>query len=420
MGFMSGMRQWRGVLALAGIAGTFVLGGTAQAATPGQLDRSFGKDGIARTHLAGSVDPDAVAIDSKGRIVVAGSTCHSSPCVIAIARYKPNGTLDESFRGDGTARTHFAGLDQINAMAIDAQNRIVVAGRTCSGDLVTTCSFALARYKPNGTLDSSFDGDGKLTTKFGGGANAVTIDSENRIVAVGWASDFTTNQVSFGLARYKPNGTLDPSFSGDGKATTAFGATGRLYTYNAFAGSMGIDSHGRIVVGGTRVNADEEKYSSALARYLPDGSLDNSFSGNGKLTRPTGSCCEVAIDAQDRIVVGGGGLIRYKTDGTLDRSFGGDGKVKNVEVRQLAIDSRGGIVAVSDHHLARRKPNGRADRSFGDDGEVTIRFHRRPHALDFATSEAIDAQDRIVVGGVSRKCVPSCTDDLVVARYIGY
>ncbi|MGH2966139.1 MAG: hypothetical protein ACRDMH_12290 [Solirubrobacterales bacterium] len=418
---MTGVRQGSGLLALAGIALAFALGGTAQAAKPGQLDRSFGHDGTATTEFKGGLDANAVAIDSHGRIVVAGIICTgSSDCSIGVARFKPNGTLDPSFGGFGEVVTHFDdGLDQVKAMAVDAQDRIVVAGRTCSGELLTTCSFALARYKPDGSLDASFDGDGKLRTKLGGGATAVAIDSQNRIVAAGWGSDLATYQGHFALARYQSNGKLDLSFGIGGKATTAFGPTGHLWVYNAWAYSMGIDSQGRIVIGGFRVYADEEKYSAALARSTPGGDPDVSFSGDGKLARNGGVCCQVVIDAHDRIVVGGAGLARYNTDGTLDHSFGGDGKVKNVEVRKLAIDSEGRIVAVSDHHLARRKPNGQRDRSFGGDGEVAVRFHRKPRSQDFATSEAIDAQDRIVVAGVSRKCAPSCADALGLARYIG-
>jgi uncharacterized delta-60 repeat protein len=422
MRFMSGMRRWTGTLALAGIAGAFVFGATAQAATPGQLDRSFGNDGTVTTHFKGGLDANAVATDSRGRIVAAGIVC-ATDCSIGVARYRPNGTLDPSFGGFGEVVTHFDdGLDQVNAVAIDAQDRIVVAGRTCFGESLTSCSFALARYKPDGSLDSSFDGDGRLRTKFGGGATAVAIDSQDRIVAAGWGSDPATYQGHFALARYQSTGELDPSFGIGGKVTTAFGPTGRLWVYNARASSMGIDSQGRIVVGGTRANADDEyePISLALTRYTPGGDLDDSFSGDGKLARRSGVCCQVAIDAQDRIVVGGAGLARYNADGTLDRFFGGDGRVKNVEVRKLAIDSKGRIVAVSDHHLARRKPNGRRDRSFGGDGEVAVRFHRKPRDQDFATSEAIDAQDRIVLAGVSRKCAPSCADALGLARYIGY
>jgi uncharacterized delta-60 repeat protein len=348
-----------GLLTLGAITLALAVGGTAQAAKPGQLDRSFGHDGTVTTEFKGGLDANAVAIDSHGRIVVAGIICtRASDCSIGVGRYKPNGTLDSSFGGFGEVVTHFdAGLDQVNAVAIDAQDRIVVAGRTCFGASLTSCSFALARYKPDGSLDSSFDGDGKLKTKFGGGATAVAVDSQNRIVAAGWGSDSATYQGHFALARYQSTGKLDLSFGIGGKVTTAFGPTGHLWVYNARASSMGIDSQGQIVVGGTRADADNESrpLSLALTRYTPGGNPDDSFSGDGKLARSGGVCCQVAIDAHDRIVVGGAGLARYNTDGILDRSFGGDGRVRNVEVRELAIDSQGRIVAVSDHHLARRK-----------------------------------------------------------------
>jgi uncharacterized delta-60 repeat protein len=143
----------------------------------------------------------------------------------ALARYKPDGSLDGSFGGDGKVTTDFSGgNDSAHSIAIDSQGRIVAAGfnGTPESDLG---DFALARFNPAGNLDSSFGTDGKVTTYLGGsaGARSVGIDSQGRIVAVGHSRG------DFALARYKPNGRLDSSFGGDGKVRTHFkGGGGRL------------------------------------------------------------------------------------------------------------------------------------------------------------------------------------------------
>ena len=169
---------------------------------------------------------DAVAIDSQGRIVVAGSVRLPDPprdnFAFALARYTPDGSLDPSFSGDGKLTTDFGGLaDNAYAVAIDPQDRIVAAGQGYTG---VDFDFALARYTPDGSLDPTFSSGGKVTTDFGesDGARSVTIGSRGRIVAVGSSSRHLD---SFALARYRPDGSLDRSFGRYGKARTRFGAS---------------------------------------------------------------------------------------------------------------------------------------------------------------------------------------------------
>ncbi len=122
----------------------------------------------------------------------------------ALARYNPNGSLDPSFSGDGRQTTDFVGGAGANGVALQGDGKILVVGGG-GGD------FALARYNPNGSLDSSFSGDGRQRTHFGGTefANGVALQG-GKIVAVGLTSNGTA--VDFALARYNPNGRLDPSF----------------------------------------------------------------------------------------------------------------------------------------------------------------------------------------------------------------
>ena len=187
-------------------------------------------------------------------------------------------------------------------MALQPDGKIIAVGGGADG-------FAVARYNPNGSLDPSFSGDGKQTTGFCtpncGGASGVALQPDGKIVVVGGGAGFGAN-VDFAIARYNPDGSLDPSFSGDGKQTTDFGIGS-----NDFASAVALQANGRIVAVGTGPRGD-----FALARYNPNGSLDPSFSGDGKQTTDFGPTISgsdgVAIQANGKIVAVGGGERRLR------------------------------------------------------------------------------------------------------------
>ncbi len=172
------------VALLAGASLLAVLGAPSLATAAGRLDRSFGGDGTVSTRFPDRrSQANAVAIDGRGRIVAAGTGENK---VFALARYKRNGHLDRSFGRHGRVITRFqpvgrhAKLQAAYALLIDSRGRIVVAGDTGYGD----DRFALARYRPNGHLDRSFSGDGRVRTNFRGretGAFGVAIDSRDRL-----------------------------------------------------------------------------------------------------------------------------------------------------------------------------------------------------------------------------------------------
>jgi uncharacterized delta-60 repeat protein len=291
-------------------AGLLAVSTPAQAAA-GYLDTSFSGDGTLVTDFGDVTGPD-IAIQDDGRIVAVGRAGSD----FALARYNPDGSLDLTFSGDGKLTTDFGGSDQARAVVIQADDKIVVAGWGDSAD------FALARYSPDGSLDPTFAGDGKLTTDFGGGDGAedVVVQSDGKFVAAGRSNSDTA------LARYNPDGSLDTTFAGDGKHTTAFGGG---------AAGVAIQVDDRIVTAG-RDGSD-----FALARFSPDGSPDASFSGDGRQSTDFGgddSASDLAIQPDGRIVVAGTAvrpfgpfpygdfaLARYNADGSLDASFGSGG-----------------------------------------------------------------------------------------------
>jgi uncharacterized delta-60 repeat protein len=217
----------------------------------GSLDTSFGGgDGKVTTDFGSGDDfGRAMTIDSSGKILVGGYARNGSNDDFGLARYNSNGSLDTSFGGgDGKVTTNFgSGNDQGFAMTIDSSGKILVAGYAWNG---SNRDFSLARYNSNGSLDTSFGGgDGKVITDFGSGddeGRAITIDGNGKILVSGFASNGSNDD--FALARYNSDGTLDTTFDTDGKITKAIGS-GNDEGYD-----ITIDSSGKILVAGRTQN----------------------------------------------------------------------------------------------------------------------------------------------------------------------
>jgi uncharacterized delta-60 repeat protein len=390
----------------------------------GAFDGTFGNVGFVSTDFGSSEFATSLAIDPWGRIVVAGTrseSAQSSHNDFAVARYNLDGSLDTSFSGDGKVVTAFGLLDdRAQSVAVDASGRVIVAGITCITDYTrdgNEIDFAVARYEIDGSLDTSFDGDGKVATSFGfmEQVQAVVVDRQGRIVVGGYSTG------AFALARYDTNGSLDSSFDGDGKVT--FGNASYL---NALA----IDSSDRIVAAGYRYGLNQD---FGVARLLSNGSLDSTFDGDGVAVTPVGSGGEearaVAIDSSGRIVAAGWGsadttsvvaIVRYAADGSLDATFDGDGKrvIPYFESQDfasgMALDASGRIIVgghvTGDFALARYNPDGKQDTTFDGDGRLRtdFGFNERANAM------AIDGSGRIILAGYANT---SSGQEVLIARY---
>ena len=375
----------------------------------GLLDTTFSVDGKVTNDLGSSNDnANSVAIQADGKIVVAGNAGGD----FGLARYNTDGTLDISFSGDGKVITGFGEALGASSVAIQADGKIVVAGYARNG---SNYNFALARYNSDGSLDTTFDGDGKLTTKLGDwcGATDMTIQADGKIVVAGYS--YNGSDDDFALARYNGDGSLDTSFDGDGKLTTDFGGLGN------WVNSVAIQSDGKIVAAGGTYNGRDNDL--ALARYNGDGSLDTTFDSDGKLTTDfsgRGSndwVNSVAIQGDGKIVVaanslGSGSdfvLARYNGDGSLDTTFDSDGKLNTDFAgwdysKSVTIQSDGKIVVAGDSYkypnadfaLARYNSDGSLDTTFDNDGKLTTAIGSSD---DYANSVAIQTDGKIVVAG---------------------
>jgi uncharacterized delta-60 repeat protein len=228
----------------------------------GSPDTSFNGTGYAQF----SIDPGGsmgMVLQSDGKIVLAGWSGAGS---FTLARLTAAGTPDSSFGLHGIVRTAVGFQAVALDVAIQPDGKLVAAGYTAVGQ--TDANFALVRYNADGSLDASFDSDGKLTTDFGSidGALTVAIQPDGAIVAGGVSSQ---NGPAF--ARYRPVGSLDPSFDGDGKQILEI--AGRDTASALTVSAAGI----------TAVIRDPEDKAGLVVRLTPGGKLDTSVNGNGLL-----------------------------------------------------------------------------------------------------------------------------------------
>lgn len=407
------------------VAGLLIVASAGPAvATAGDLDASFSRDGKVRTDFGAADEATSVDIAPHGSIVVVGVSSGE----FAVSRYTPDGTLDPHFGGDGTVTTALGSVDAFASdVTIQTDGRIVVVGGGSR-------KFLVVRYRRGGSLDPTFGGNGIVRIDFGGpgSASAVAVQANGKIVAAGAALNPTTDNEDFSLVRLLPDGSLDRSFGGDGRVRTDFGAAD-------VAAGMAIQSDGKIVVaGGTFRDFPESDF--ALARYLQDGRLDATFGRDGRKVTSfdsADSARSVAIQSDGKIVAAGhapvGGqqgfaLARYDTGGTLDRAFGGDGTVttpfgaEDAGATGLAIHGAG-VVAVGSGSeaerggfaLVRYERDGSLDSAFGGDGKVITSFGVNGGG---ASDVAIQPDGRIVVAGCT-----SCSrrgSDFALARYVGF
>ncbi len=283
----------------------------------GSPDTNFGDGGRVLTDFAsGSYDRAfGMVVQSDGKIVVAGGSDDD----FALARYCVNdGTLDTNFGTAGKATTSFGEWSAcgyaLAIQTIDSAEKIIVAG-------YYNASFALARYNPDGALDTSFGSNGKVTTSLGDypvyavSCSIAIQQSDNKIVVAGYCGHIPSGSEDFAVARYTAGGALDTSFNQTGKVITDFGDS---LDYGYAVVIQHIGSVDKIVVAGCTWN-EESGYNFALARYNTDGSLDNSFGSEGILTTSfDGDACAYAMTIQSdgKLVVAGGAngdfaLARY-------------------------------------------------------------------------------------------------------------
>lgn len=387
----------------------------------GDLDPSFASSGIATTNF---IAINATAVQPDGKILVVGTGG-----LLTLARYLPDGSLDPSFGEDGYVEPNLFP----NAVALQPDGKIVVAG-AAGGDLG---EFALARYNPDGSLDTSFGTGGITYTEFPepeppgvprwSYADALAVLPNGDIVAGGVAevSGFPDNTY-FALARYTPEGLLDQAFGEGGTVQTSF--TG----YDGLAG-IAVQSDGKIVAGGASFGGGHGNYqeSISIARYQPDGSLDPTFGKAGKVftapklneegdtfTLQHGKIVMAGVTWKDTNSIKADWVMRFRSSGHLDPSFGHQGvaTVPRLRPRQgasrrpaeILTQQDGKLLITTGGSLVRLLPKGGVDPSFGKRGVA------RPLGV-VAVLLAVQPDQKILVAGWSNAGYGPST----LARLIG-
>jgi uncharacterized delta-60 repeat protein len=312
--------------------------------TDGTPDTSFGSGGTAQALFGVGGE----ALLPNGQILISGlvslgSTTGNHPVGFGLARLNSDGSLDTSFGSQGEVTTSFSpALQSQNAsmagLVVQPDGKIVVAGGNGGNvyikqNLTQIGAFDLARYNANGSLDTTFGNQGTVVTSlsqyFQVKAEALLLQPNGDLIAIGDTGVFNRPQNAWLLARYNPNGSLDASFGSQGIVTTPF-PSGTNLSGAVLYPNTGTANDGRIVVVGWNSSAS----GPALARYNPNGSLDTSFGAGGFV--PLGvNASGVAFDASGRLVVSGTTgansssqmALERLTDATPDPTFGSGGVV---------------------------------------------------------------------------------------------
>jgi uncharacterized delta-60 repeat protein len=350
----------------------------------GALDTTFNGTGkqVVAFNLGGNIKDRAfgVVVQQDGMIDVVGSAQTPTGFVFAVARLTPSGQLDTGFNGTGKATVSFDlggdNDDEAQGVALQADGKIVVAGYaqiSASNKL-----FAVARFNGNGSLDSSFNGSGKLTFTFGAGtrddeARGVTVQPDGRIVVVGFTQSSPGNN-DFAIARLNSNGTFDVGFNGNGRQVVSFDLGGGR---NDTARAVALQADGKIVVAGVAERL-APNYDFAVVRLNTNGTLDPTFNGTGKTT--------VAFD------LGGGN----------------DDEANTVSVQPNGKIVVAGFAEVSspnyDFGVARLNANGSLDSSFNQTGKQVVPFGLGSGSnQDEAFAVAIQPDGKILAAGIAQR-----------------
>ncbi len=406
----------------------------------GQLDATFGQGGIVTTDidpLFGSTDDEItkILLQTDGKIIAAGNSYNpnTNNFDFALVRYKKNGVIDSTFGTHGRVITAIGVVDDwANSAALQSDGKIVLAGYKYNG---SDNDFIVVRYDSSGVLDNSFGTNGIVITQVGSfddEANSVAIQTDEKIV-VGGTTSPDGSRSDFALVRYNINGDLDITFGTNGISTT------HAQGDNCEAFAIAIQNDGKIVEGGYVYHEPDPIHNItsiiefALARFDINGNLDNSFGISGVvntivfLDSVRSVVKSLAIQSDGKIIAAGivsnlsndddFAVVRYNTDGDVDNTFGGGGIVITTvgpdedELYTTVIQTDGKILAAGytedagETHLAivRYDSTGALDDTFGSNGLVTsgtISFMSQNYDVEIA-SLALQSDGKILAGGTA-------------------
>ena len=320
---------------------------------PGALDTCFAVNGYEVFDLTGTdafQATNALAVQSDGKLVAAGyfRPAGSQRTEAFLLRYTRDGELDMGFGSSGIVTT--AALEQVLGALVQPDGKIVIVGAVPKkGKGKSIWMFAVARFLPDGSIDSQFGASGVATVPFDKDSwgYAAVVQPDGRMVIAGSFRATSTGSL-VPVVRLMPNGALDPSFGSSGKVTISFGRK-----INAAAYDLALDALGRPIIAG------ETNRDGFVIRLTVGGALDPTFGAGGMVIADFGTDADyfraVTIDSAGRVVAAGRagantGVARYLSNGAPDPDFGVEGKAgldipeASDSVEGLAIQPDGRIV----------------------------------------------------------------------------
>ena len=415
---------------------------------PGTLDPKFASNGVYYDSFSIATNKAAL-LQSNGKIVLGGYGSEGSQTGFFLKRLTEKGLTDSSFGNYGTKVIDIAFFDEVTSLALQADGKIVAVGssylffvRDEDFKVFYNMNFSITRILPNGDIDSSFGDNGIVQTDFGGveEAYSVAIQKDGKILVGGSTGALPPSQnvPKFLLVRYLPDGKIDSTFGVKGKVSTIFNSStddiikkvlcltdGSILVCGTINGARGINDSGDF----------------ALAKYLSNGDLDESFGTGGKVTTSMNRTGSLLMDAillkEGKILTSGvtnyGNdskirpvLVQYNTDGSIDSEFGVQGIQEIIfsdgksEGRSIASQHNGKIIMTSAIGFTnssavvviRLLSNGSIDSSFGVNGRIIQEIG----LFDNPTDVLVQEDGKIVVSGDFSEFIGS---NIFAARYYG-
>ncbi|MBL7939930.1 MAG: T9SS type A sorting domain-containing protein [Flavobacteriales bacterium] len=412
------MRSSTPLLCCAIIAGNTLFGQS------GVLDASWGTAGTTIGNYELNSVLGSIAVQTDGKVLAAGRYYNPIIGGLAVVRYDPDGSLDDTFSGDGIELRAVIGLQDICGIAVQPDGKILVCGTVSD-------NFYLTRINTDGSTDPNFGTDGVVTLGASGSgileAKALCLQTDGKILVAG------DSDIGGAMARFLPDGMLDPDF---GSSTTpGFITIGGIGDFTAVWDAT-VQPDGKILLAGQAGTP----LQFVVSRFLADGTQNDgpNFGQFGGVLLPFGTVADrasaVELQPDGKILVAGTvfvdditfdfGVARLNTDGSLDQSFGSAGKATSGSpafhetCTSMVLQPDGKILLggyagngdMNDLMLVRYYADGVRDNGFGTDGVVITNVQTN----DRGESLALQPDGKIIMGGTTY----ITNEDFVLVRYL--
>jgi uncharacterized delta-60 repeat protein len=399
----------------------------------GVLDTSFGTNGVAVAGFGnGRSIASSIVLQPDGKIVVSATYNQSAIFNMSITRFNGNGTLDTSFDSDGKVTTSFGPGTSGESMQafLKPDGKIIIAGAVYN---TNARYFGVVQYNNNGSLDTTFDSDGKAWYAFAGetdysSISSVTRQADGKFLVICKPTDYGATTSDFVVRRYNANVTIDTDFGVNGRIQTS------LINGYSEAQSAAVAPNGEIFVAGKILYGQFNNTSEfAIAKYSSNGNLEPALDGDGKLTttfeKDNDRIKKILVLPDDKFIAVGTSayrqannaritniaLSKYNSDGTPDTAFGNSGKIlSNFDnhrnsVITAALQADGKIVVINVYwitenvyEIIRYNADGSLDTQFGNNGKIVLPF--------MATAIVCQPDGKLVVAG-------DVSNNIIVIRY---